>query len=130
MQINAFTSDINFKRVRAGYRPLEDCQGKERIPFCLGSEFAERGPHNPAKRLNVDADGAHWVDYTSRDDNRWSKVSRDGIMYVLDRDITNLSGTPIEQTTMPRLYLTVLQRRYDDGVLKEDEIRRIPIRFR
>ena len=49
MQINAFTSDINFKRVRAGYRPLEDCQGKERIPFCLGSEFAERGPHNPAK---------------------------------------------------------------------------------
>ena len=78
MQINAFTSDINFKRVRAGYRPLEDCQGKERIPFCLGSEFAERGAAQSRQSL----------------------------------------------------YLTVLQRRYDDGVLKEGEIRRIPIRFR
>ena len=130
VQINAAASDINIRRVRAGYRLVEDCETKERIPFCLGSEFAE-GNRNEAKRLNVDPEGAHWVYYESYADHRWSKITREGsFLYILDRDIANLSGTPIEQTTMPRLYITVLHRTYDKGVLTEDEIRRIPIRFR
>ncbi|HXH37523.1 MAG TPA: hypothetical protein VNN08_02765 [Thermoanaerobaculia bacterium] len=129
VEINGADSDVNFKRVRAGYRVLEDCAGKERIPFCPGSNYGE-SPGNPNKRLNVNPDGAHYVDAPSPSASRWSKMSRSGILYVLDRDVAQLGDTPIEKTASPRLYLTILQRRYDDGVLKEDEIRRIAIRFR
>lgn len=123
VEINAADTDVNFKRVRDGYRD-EECSGKVRIPFCSGSAFPET-----AGRLNVDPDGAHLV-FVTESENRWSKITPDGLMWILDRDVTSLGDAPVEQGTVPRLYLTILQRGYDDGVLHERAIRRIAVRFR
>ena len=51
-------------------------------------------------------------------------------MWILDRNVTSLGDTPVEQSTVPRLYLTILQRGYNDGVIHEQSIRRIAVRFR
>ncbi|HEU4887742.1 MAG TPA: hypothetical protein VFV49_07650 [Thermoanaerobaculia bacterium] len=123
VEINAADTDVNFKRVRDGYRD-EECSGKVRIPFCSGSAFPD-----VAGRLNVDPDGAHLV-FVTESENRWSKITPDGLMWILDRDVTSLGDASVEQSTVPRLYLTILQRGYNDGVIHEDAIRRIAVRFR
>ena len=123
VEINAADTDINFKRVRDGYRD-EECSGKVRIPFCSGNAFPE-----VAGRLNVDPDGEHLV-YVTESENRWSKITPDGLRWILDRDVTSLGDAPVEQSTVPRLYLTILQRGYNDGVIHEQAIRRIAVRFR
>ena len=46
------------------------------------------------------------------------------------RDVAFIGDTPIEKTSMARLLLTFVARDNDGGVLREDEIRKITIRFR
>ena len=127
LQLNALEDDTTFKRIQPGFRMHEDCQGKTLPPFCAGTAMAE-DDFNIAKRLVLSKGNVHYIYYTSDKEYRWSRVdTRAGIF---DRDVALIGDTPIEKTSMARLFLTFVARDNDFGVLREDEIRKITIRFR
>ena len=127
LMLNALEDDTNFKRIQPGFRMAEDCLGEPLPPFCGGTGMAE-DDFNSAKRIVPSKGAVHSIHYTSDTDHRWSRV--DPRAGIFDRDVAFIGDTPIEKTSMARLLLTFVARDNDDGVLREDEIRKITIRFR
>ena len=124
--LNVLDSDAVARGIHEGFRIPDDC--KAIVAFCPGTAFAE-DDRNVRRALNVAKDGYHYLNYDSETDNRWSRVKKTIAGYTMARDVAVLDDKPLEATSFCRLFLTIVRRNNDGGVLRADEIIRIVLQF-
>ena len=122
--LNAMTTDATVKRVVAGFDLSRECFPEETALFpCPPTSVAiEPG----STRIFTGADVTNVLS-PEPEDGQWTRTTREGDVWVLERDVTAVDKAPIGPASKPLYIVMVLDPR--SGRVTKDDIRGFLIMF-